>query len=119
MVHLHRQGQQASREIDWEVPVLGTVGATGAGVDELLQQITAHRTALEQSGVLERRRQVRRARELRDLILAELRREVDEALGDGGPLGPVLADVEAGRLDPYTAIARIRERLTLFRDPGA
>jgi LAO/AO transport system kinase len=111
MVHLHRSGQQASRDLDWEVPILGTVAVSGGGVDELLGQITAHRAVLEASGTLERRRQHRRARELRDLIVAELRREVDEALGDGGSLGPVLADVEAGRLDPYTAIAQILERL--------
>jgi LAO/AO transport system kinase len=117
MVHLHRQSQQASRELDWEVPVLATVAATGAGLEELLQRITEHRTLLTTSGALERRRQSRRARELRELILAELRREVDEALGDGGLLGPLLADVEAGRLDPYTAIGRIKERFALFRDP--
>jgi GTPase len=116
MVHLHRQGQQASREVEWEVPVLGTVAATGAGLEELLQRITEHRTLLQTTGALERRRQARRTRELRELILAELRREVDEALGDGGPLEPLLADVEAGRLDPYTAIGRIKERFALFRE---
>jgi LAO/AO transport system kinase len=119
MVHLHRSGQQASRELDWEVPVLGTVAASGTGVEELLGQITAHRTALEASGALDRRRQARRARELRDLIVAELRREVDEALTDGGPLGAVLADVEAGRLDPYTAITEILARGRPFSKPGS
>ncbi len=113
MVHLHRSGQQASRELDWEVPVLGTVAASGAGVDELLARIQGHRAALKGSGALERRRQARRTRELRDLIVAELRREVDEALADGGPLGPVLAEVEAGRIDPYTAIAEILDRIRL------
>jgi LAO/AO transport system kinase len=111
MVHLHRPGQQASRELDWEVAVLATVGSTGQGVEDLLGQIEAHRAKLEGSGALERRRRARRARELRDLLLTELRREVDEALADGGPLAPVLAEVETGGLDPYTAVARIRERL--------
>ena len=113
MVHLHRSGQQASRELGWEVPVLGTVATTGAGVEELLARISAHRAALETSGALERRRQARRTRELRDLIVAELRREVEEALADGGPLGPLLDEVEAGRIDPYTAIAEILDRIRL------
>jgi len=113
MVHVHRQGQQASRELDWEVPVLGTVAQTGEGVEELLAQIEAHRAALTASGALERRRQGRRARELRDLIVAELRRAVDEALADGGPLTALLAEVEAGRLDAYSAIARVLERLAI------
>jgi hypothetical protein len=42
---------------------------------------------------------------------------VDDALRDGGPLASVLAEVEAGRLDPYTAIGRIRERLALGPRP--
>jgi LAO/AO transport system kinase len=111
MVHLHKQGQQASRELDWEVPVLTTVAATGAGVDELHGEIARHRAVLEESGALERRRQARRAAELRELVLEELRRRVDDALIGGGPLAPVLADVEAGRVDVYTALARVLERL--------
>jgi LAO/AO transport system kinase len=111
MVHLHKEGQQAARGLDWEVPVLTSVAATGAGVDELHGEIARHRAALETSGALERRRQARRGEELRELVLGELRRRVDEALADGGPLAPVLADVEAGRVDVYTALARVLERL--------
>ena len=114
MAHLHKSGQQASRELDWDVPVLATVAATGGGVEELLAEIERHRAALTGSGVLERRRQARRARELKDLVVAELRREVDEALADGGPLGPLLAEVEAGRVDPYTAIGEILDRVRLL-----
>src|SRR5581483_11038053 len=104
MVHLHKQGQQAARELDWEVPVLPTVAATGGGVDELLGEIRRHRTALEAGGALERRRRARRAAELRELLVAELRRRVEDALADGGPLRALLAEVEAGRVDPYTAL---------------
>jgi LAO/AO transport system kinase len=110
MTHLARHGGSGQRELDWEVPVLTTVAASGTGVEELLAKIRDHRGLLESSGALERRRQARRSRELRDLLVGELWREVEDALGDGGPLAPVLADVEAGRLDPYTAIGRIRER---------
>jgi LAO/AO transport system kinase len=111
MVHLHKRGQQAARELDWEVPVLATVASTGGGVDELAAEIRRHRAALEASGVLERRRQARRARELRELVLAELRREVDDAFADGARLGPLLAEVEAGRLDPYSALGAVLEQL--------
>jgi len=111
MVHLHRESQLASRDLDWEVPVLSTEAAHDVGVVELLDTIGRHRAALEASGALERGRRARRARELRGLILAELRQEVDRALADGGALERVLADVEAGRVDPYTAIPMIVERL--------
>jgi LAO/AO transport system kinase len=113
MVHLHREGQQASRDLDWEVPILATEAAHDVGVDALLETIRRHRAALEGTGALLRRRQARRTRELRALILAELRQEVDRALADGGALESVLADVEAGRVDAYTAIRAIVERLKL------
>jgi LAO/AO transport system kinase len=113
MVHLHREGQHASRDVDWEVPILATEAAHDVGVGELLETIGRHRAALEASGALARRRQAARARELRALILGELRQEVDRALADGGALEAVLADVEAGRVDPYTAIRAIGRRLRL------
>jgi LAO/AO transport system kinase len=115
MVHLHREGQQASRDVDWEVPILTTEAVHDVGVAELLGTIGRHRAALEASGALDRRRQARRARELRTLILAELRQEVDRALADGGVLERALADVEAGRIDPYTAIRSIADELRLGR----
>jgi len=115
MVHLHQRGQSAARELDWEPPVLTTVAASGVGVDELTAEIQRHRAALEAGGALERRRQARRARELKDLLVTELRREVEEALADGGPLAPLLADVEAGRLDPHAAIAAILDRVRALR----
>ena len=33
MVHLHREGQQASRDLDWEVPILSTEAVHDVGVD--------------------------------------------------------------------------------------
>jgi LAO/AO transport system kinase len=111
MVHLHKEGQQASRGLDWEVPVLATVAAHGTGVEALLGEIARHRTALEADGALDRRRQARRARELRELLLAELVREIERTLRDTGPLAPLVADVETGRVDPYTAIAPMLEQL--------
>jgi LAO/AO transport system kinase len=113
MVHLHREGQQASRDLDWEVPILSTEALHDVGVGELFEVIGRHRATLETSGTLVRRRQVRRSRELRSLILTELKGEVDRALADGGTLEAVLADVEAGRIGPYAAARAIGERLRL------
>jgi LAO/AO transport system kinase len=118
MVHLHREGQQASRDLDWEVPILSTEAVHDVGVTELLDTIGRHRAALEASGALERRRQARRARELRELLQAELRQAMDRALADGGALEALLRDVEAGRTDPYTAARTIAERIGLDPRPS-
>jgi LAO/AO transport system kinase len=114
MVHLHRGAAGSAAEPRWEVPILTTTATTGDGLPEVVAAIGQHRRVLEDSGQLAARRQARRARELHDLMLAELRREVEGALADGGPLGALVADVEAGRVDPYTAIAEIRQRFGGF-----
>jgi LAO/AO transport system kinase len=119
MVHLHRESQQAAHGLDWEVPVVATAAVDGTGVDTLLGEIVRHRQALEAQGALERRRQARRARELRELMLGALTREVERALADGGPLAALAAEVEAGRVDPYTAVARVLGRLRTVEDASA
>jgi hypothetical protein len=49
---------------------------------------------------------------------------VDRALADGGAFASLLADVEQGRVDPYTAISEIHdrwerwERLRAIEDPS-
>ena len=107
MVHLHRGGQQASRDLDWEVPILTTEAVHDADVADLLETIGRHRAALESSGTLERRRQARRAR--------EAHAHSGRAAPGGGPgargrgaLERVLADVEAGRVDPTRRSGRSR-----------
>jgi LAO/AO transport system kinase len=116
-VHVHGQSQPATRDVDWEVPILSTEAVHDVGVVELVDAIGRHRAALEATGALETRRRARRARELRALILAELRQEVDRALADGGALERALADVEAGRVDPHAAVRAIASRLRLGPPP--
>ena len=113
MTHVHKEGQQAARDLDWEVPIVATEGTTGKGVDLLVAEIDRHRAALEATGALARRRAARRGRELRELVLAGLAGEVDAALA--GRLAAMLDEVASGRLEPYTAAARVRAELS----PGA
>ena len=109
MVHLHREGQQASRDSTGR-----SRSSTTEAVHDVGSPISWRRSAA--TGRRSSRRRPRapaagaaRARAAR-LILAELRQEVDRALADGGALERVLADVEAGRVDAYTAIRTIAER---------
>lgn len=107
MVHLHREGRQAARGVEWEVPVLATRAVEGAGIDELLAEIRRHRALLETSGALEVRRQARRRRELQELIVQELRGEVERQLEADGAMAGYLDRVLSGALDPYSAVAEI------------
>ncbi len=49
-VHLHYTSRAASKDVDWEVPVLATEGANDVGIGELLEAVKRHRTALVAGG---------------------------------------------------------------------
>jgi len=106
-VHLHATSGSAARDVDWEVPVLAVQAAHDVGVDALLEQIRRHRAALEQGGALEKRRQARRRAELEALLAEELTAAVTARAQKDPALAGTLEAVSAGRLDPYSAMARI------------
>jgi LAO/AO transport system kinase len=94
----------------WRPPVLKTTAQTGEGVDEVADEIERHRTWLESSGELERRR-VRRARgEVEAIALTSLRRRWGDVQGHAS-LDDLAAAVVAGDSDPYRAADRLLESL--------
>ena len=120
MVHLHREGQQASRDLDWEVPILSTEAVHDVGVVELLDDDRAP----PRGARVERRARAPapgapRARAARASSWPSCARRWTGRSRDGGALERVLADVEAGRVDPYTAIRTIAARLRLGPAAGA
>ncbi len=95
---------------EWKIPVLKTVAQNGEGVDALAEALEAHRTYLTASGELERRRRIRAAGRIQDVVEREVSRivwrspETQELLAGG------LDEVAAGRGTPYTVARRILER---------
>lgn len=88
---------------DWVPPIVETVAATGKGLAELWEAIRSHRGHLGAGG-LALRRQRRRRTDLETALAAVLReRAVTLAASDGG----LLAAVEQGEVDPWTAAARL------------
>jgi len=106
-VHLHYTSGGAPKDVDWEVPVLATQGAHDVGIGELLDAVKRHRAAQEQTGALEKRRQVRRRAELEGLLAEELTAQVMERARGDQRLAQALDAVFEGSLDPYSAVARI------------
>ena len=89
-------------EDSWRPPILKTVAQTGEGVDDVVAAIAEHRTWLESSGEMERRR-VRRARdEIEAIAVTALRRKWGDVHGRS-ELDDLAAAVVAGDSDPYTA----------------
>jgi LAO/AO transport system kinase len=95
-------------ELAWMPPVVKTAAASGQGVEELWEQVGAHRAYLEASGELERGRRLRLVREVESLAVESLRARVRELLDADAEL---VDDVMQRRTDPYRAAERILERL--------
>jgi len=92
-------------------PIVSTRASSGEGVDLLWQTIEEHRTALEQSGGLERRRRENLRRELFALALSRMRRELERSVAGDLELEELVRAVAERRLDPLSAVRKLRERL--------
>jgi LAO/AO transport system kinase len=86
----------------WKPPIILTVATTGEGVDEVAEQIAAHRIHLEESGELARRRLARVRREIEALALSEVHQRFAGVSGDSR-LDALAADVLSGAIDPFAA----------------
>lgn len=86
---------------DWRPPVLAVSAVVGTGITELGDAIRCHQAFLD-SGDRRQELRLRRARRRVERVLKALVLERLTA-GHGDSYGALLADVESGALDPYTA----------------
>jgi LAO/AO transport system kinase len=93
------------------VPIVKTEAARGQGVDELIEQMEAHRAHLEAEGMLAERRR----RNLRNEILAicthRMRRRLEEALEEDPEFARLLDEVAERETDPASAATTLLERV--------
>lgn len=103
LVHMLQMGG----ERDWVPPIVETVAESGEGVDGLLGAISSHRSHLEASGQLARRRAARALGEAERLARSALEERVSAALaGEGGLAGEAAAlrgRLASGEIDPAEA----------------
>ena len=105
----------------WAIPVLATVASVGTGVDEVLTGLEEHRTHVAGDAERAGRAAARRGGELLDILEEEMRRRLEARLvSDPNGLGTLVASVQRGEVDPYSAALRILEDddalATLMRD---
>ncbi len=89
-------------ERGWKPPIVSASAATGEGIDELVGRLDAHRAWLEETGELDRRRQVRAREEISSIAVAAIRRRVGGLPGESR-LDELAGLVAAGKLDPISA----------------
>ncbi|CAA9359043.1 MAG: putative periplasmic protein kinase ArgK and related GTPases of G3E family [uncultured Nocardioidaceae bacterium] len=95
----------------WQPPIVQTVAQTGQGVDEVVAKIEAHRTWMESSGELDRRR-ARRARDEIEAIAVTALRERWGDVHARTELDDLAAQVVEGSSDPYHAADQLLEAFT-------
>ena len=100
----------------WHPSIVRTVAHTEQGIDDVVAQITAHRTAQEASGGWVRRRLARSKAEIEVLALAQVRQRFHHT----GTLGidELASAVRAGQLDLYSATDHLLGQVMTASLPG-
>ncbi len=96
----------------WQVPIVQTEASKGDGVEELWEQIGAHRAHIEDEGTLSERRRRNLMNEVIALAAGRMRRKLEESLHEDEAVQEMLDEVVARRLDPASAATRLLERET-------
>ena len=92
------------------VPIVRTEAAKGEGVEELWEQVAAHRAHIEQEGTLSERRRRNLMNEVIALAAGRIRRKLEESLADDEEIQELLDQVVARKLDPASAATKLLER---------
>ena len=87
---------------DWRPPIVPAVATDGSGVAEVWEAVEAHRSFSEKSGLLERRREARTRRELRQIVAHRLDARARE-LCTGATYDDLEQAVLDRELDPWAA----------------
>ncbi|MTD46817.1 methylmalonyl Co-A mutase-associated GTPase MeaB [Conexibacter sp. W3-3-2] len=111
MVREIRSVLSLAPESGWRVPIVKTEAAFGKGVDELLEQLDAHRSYIEEEGTLSERRTRNLRNEVLAICTARMRRALEERLAADERFQAMLDEVVARKLDPATAATRVLAEL--------
>jgi LAO/AO transport system kinase len=103
---------------DWEPTIILTEAVRGDGIEELWEQVKAHRRHLEEGGLLEERRARNLAGEVFAVASARAKARLEAAVGDDPELQRLLEAVQRRELDPLTAVREIMEKVFDAHEDG-
>ena len=87
---------------EWRPPIVSCVASTGDGVEELWAKVRDHRSYLESSGELQRRRERRLLDELHGVLVSRIEHDLRTA-ESGEKWDRITSDLLKRELDPYQA----------------
>ena len=86
----------------WRPPIIATIGNTGEGVSEMWDAILEHRSIIESTGELKKRRDFRLSEELREIVARRLEQRARE-ITSGDRWDSLQAQVLDHAIDPWSA----------------
>jgi LAO/AO transport system kinase len=108
LANLERTPEDAAKR--WRVPIVKTEATRGTGVEELVEQLRAHREHILAAGQLEERRRRNLHNEVLAIATARMRRRLEEELSEDAEFKSLLEEVVQRRLDPASAATTLLER---------
>ena len=103
---------------EWQPPIVLTEAVSGGGIEELWDEIAAHRNHLESGGLLAERRAKNLAGEVFAVASARAKTHLEGAVGDDPELQRLLEAVQRRELDPLTAVREIMEKVFKVHEDG-
>ncbi|HET6656417.1 MAG TPA: methylmalonyl Co-A mutase-associated GTPase MeaB [Gaiellaceae bacterium] len=103
---------------DWQPPIVLTEAVQAEGIEELWNEISAHRAHLESGGLLSERRAKNLAGEVFAVASARAKAHLESAVGDDPELQRLLEAVQRRELDPLTAVREIMEKVFKVHEDG-
>lgn len=103
--------ETALPDAPWTPPIVRCVSTRGEGIAELLTAVKAHRVWLEGTPRGRARRRERLGEEVRETLREALIEAASHELADA--VTEAVADVDARKIDPYTAVERL---VAAFKD---
>jgi LAO/AO transport system kinase len=113
LANLDRTPEEVKRS--WRVPIVKTEASRGAGIEELVQSLTAHREHIVEHGLLAERRRRNLHNEVLAIATARLRRRLEEDLREDSDFQELLERVLERELDPASAAGALLERQSLAK----
>ena len=89
------------------MPIVKTEAAHGIGIEELLEQLEAHRAYIQQEGTLLERRRRNLMNEVVAIATSRMRRELEASIREDPGVQRLLDEVCERRLDPASAATQI------------
>ena len=96
---------------EWETPIVLTDAISGEGVEGLWDAVGAHRSHLEETGLLAKRRASNLASQVYALASGRAKAHLERAVAGDEELRRLLELVERRELDPLSAVREIMQKV--------